>query len=274
MSGQTELLRMKELVEQLNLASKAYYAQDMEIMSNREYDALYDELVLLEEKTGVILTNSPTVNVGYEAVDELPKERHESPMLSLGKTKSREELRDWLQDKSAILSWKLDGLTIVLTYYDGKLAKAVTRGNGEIGEVITNNARTFQNLPLSISYKGKLVLRGEAVIGYEDFEKINREIPEAADKYKNPRNLCSGSVRQLNNEVTAKRNVKFFAFSLVTAEGVDFHNSREAQFAFLKEQGFDVVDYKMVNRDTILAEIADFEKRIEKRYAGGFGKRW
>lgn len=263
MSGQTELLRMKELVEQLNLASKAYYAQDMEIMSNREYDALYDELVLLEEKTGVILTNSPTVNVGYEAVEELPKERHESPMLSLGKTKSREELRDWLQDKSAILSWKLDGLTIVLTYYDGKLAKAVTRGNGEIGEVITNNARTFQNLPLSISYKGKLVLRGEAVIGYEDFEKINREIPEAADKYKNPRNLCSGSVRQLNNEVTAKRNVKFFAFSLVTAEGVDFHNSREAQFAFLKEQGFDVVDYKMVNRDTILAEIADFEKRIE-----------
>ena len=263
MSGQDKLLRMKELVEQLNLASKAYYAQDMEIRSNREYDALYDELVLLEEETGVILTNSPTVNVGYEAVDELPKERHESPMLSLGKTKNREELRDWLQDKSAILSWKLDGLTIVLTYYDGKLAKAVTRGNGEIGEVITNNARTFKNLPMSISYKGRLVVRGEAVIGYEDFEKINREIPETADKYKNPRNLCSGSVRQLNNEITAKRNVKFFAFSLVTAGDVDFHNSREAQFDFLKEQGFDVVDHKMVNRDTILDAIADFEKRIE-----------
>ncbi len=263
MSGQDKLLRMKELVEQLNLASRAYYAQDMEIMSNREYDARYDELVLLEEETGVILTNSPTVNVGYEAVEELPKERHESPMLSLGKTKSREELQDWLQDKSAILSWKLDGLTIVLTYYDGKLAKAVTRGNGEIGEVITNNARTFKNLPLSISYKGNLILRGEAVIGYSDFEKINRELPETEDKYKNPRNLCSGSVRQLNNEITAKRNVKFYAFSLVTAEGVDFHNSREAQFLFLKEQGFDVVDYRMVNRDTLQDTVSDFEKRIE-----------
>lgn len=263
MSGQDKLLRMKELVEQLNLASRAYYAQDMEIMSNREYDARYDELVLLEEETGVILTNSPTVNVGYEAVEELPKERHESPMLSLGKTKSREELQDWLQDKSAILSWKLDGLTIVLTYYDGKLAKAVTRGNGEIGEVITNNARTFKNLPLSISYKGNLILRGEAVIGYSDFEKINRELPETEDKYKNPRNLCSGSVRQLNNEITAKRNVKFYAFSLVTAEGVDFHNSREAQFLFLKEQGFDVVDYRMVNRDTLQDTVSDYEKRIE-----------
>lgn len=263
MNEQTQLLRMKELVEQLNLASKAYYAQDVEIMSNREYDALYDELEMLEKETGVILTNSPTVNVGYEAVDELPKERHESPMLSLGKTKSREELQDWLQDKSAILSWKLDGLTIVLTYYDGKLAKAVTRGNGEIGEVITNNARTFKNVPLSISYKGNLVIRGEAVIGYSDFEKINREIPEAEDKYKNPRNLCSGSVRQLNNEITAKRNVCFYAFSLVTSEEIDFNNSREAQLTFLKEQGFDVVDYKIVNRDNILDAIAEFEKNIE-----------
>jgi len=263
MNEQTRLLRMKELVEQLNLASKAYYAQDIEIMSNREYDALYEELETLEKETGVILTNSPTVNVGYEAVDELPKERHESPMLSLGKTKNREELQDWLQDKSAILSWKLDGLTIVLTYHDGKLAKAVTRGNGEIGEVITNNARTFKNIPLFISYKGNLVVRGEAVIGYSDFEKINREIPETEDKYKNPRNLCSGSVRQLNNEITAKRNVRFFAFSLVTSEEMDFNNSREAQMAFLKEQGFDVVDYKMVHRDNILEAIADFERSIE-----------
>lgn len=263
MKDVTSLVRIKELVEQLNEASKAYYAEDREIMSNREYDALYDELVELEEKTGVILANSPTVNVGYEAVDELPKERHESPMLSLGKTKSREELQDWLQGKSAILSWKLDGLTIVLTYYEGKLAKAVTRGNGEIGEVITNNARTFKNLPLTISYKGRLVLRGEAVIGYSDFEKINKDIPEAEDKYKNPRNLCSGSVRQLNNEITAKRNVRFYAFSLVTAEDVEFHNSREAQFAFLQEQGFDVVERKLVERDTILSAIAEFEQRIE-----------
>lgn len=263
MSEQTKLLRMKELIEKLNEASKAYYAQDREIMSNREYDTLYDELVCLEEETGVTLANSPTVQVGYEAVDELPKERHESPMLSLGKTKSREELQEWLQDKDAILSWKLDGLTIVLTYNEGKLTKAVTRGNGEIGEVITNNAKTFKNLPLSIAHKGQLVLRGEAVIGYSDFEKINEEIPETADKYKNPRNLCSGSVRQLNNEITAKRNVKFFAFSLVNAEGVDFHNSREAQFTFLKEQGFEVVEYERVDRNTILTAVENFEKKIE-----------
>ena len=214
--------RIKDLVEQLNAASESYYAKDQEIMSNYEYDKLYDELVELEKETGVTLANSPTVNVGYEAVDELPKERHESPMLSLGKTKSREELRDWLQGNPAILSWKLDGLTIVLTYREGKLAKAVTRGNGEIGEVITNNARTFKNLPLNISYTGELILRGEAVITYSDFEKINGEIADAEAKYKNPRNLCSGSVRQLNNEITARRNVRFFAFTLVKADGVDF----------------------------------------------------
>ena len=263
MNEQEKLIRIRDLVEKLNEASRAYYAQDREIMSNHEYDTLYDELVCLEKETGVILSNSPTVNVGYEAVDELPKERHESAMLSLGKTKSREELQDWLQDQSAVLSWKLDGLTIVLTYHEGKLAKAVTRGNGEIGEVITNNARTFKNLPLSIAFKGQLVLRGEAVIGYEDFERINRQMPETAEKYKNPRNLCSGSVRQLNNEITAKRNVRFFAFALVNAEGLDFHNSRSAQFAFLKEQGFEVVEHELVNRDTILSAVESFEEKIE-----------
>ncbi len=247
----------------MNEAAKAYYAENKEIMSNLEYDRLYDELEELETETGVILANSPTVSVGYEAVDELPKERHESPMLSLDKTKSREELQQWLQGNPAILSWKLDGLTIVLTYRDGKLAKAVTRGNGEIGEVITNNAKTFKNLPLNISYQGELILRGEAVIGYSDFEKINQEIADEAARYKNPRNLCSGSVRQLNNEITARRNVRFFAFALVKAQGVDFHNSKEAQFSFLKEQGFEVVDYQMVREDTILEAIADFERRIE-----------
>lgn len=257
------IIRIKQLVEKLQEASKAYYAENREIISNFEYDRLYDELVELENKTGVILSNSPTVTVGYEAVEELPKERHESPMLSLGKTKDREELRDWLQGKSALLSWKLDGLTVVLTYYAGKLAKAVTRGNGEIGEVITNNARTFKNLPISIAYQGELVIRGEAVISYSDFEKINEQIPEADAKYKNPRNLCSGSVRQLNNEVTDKRNVHFYAFSLVKADGVDFENSREKQFSFLKEQGFEVVEYKVVTQDTILGEIEYFEKKIE-----------
>lgn len=255
--------RIKYLVDVLNRAAEAYYAKNEEIMSNFEYDKLYDELEQLEAETGVILANSPTVNVGYEAVEELPKERHESPMLSLGKTKSREELREWLQGNPAILSWKLDGLTIVLTYHEGKLAKAVTRGNGEIGEVVTNNAKTFQNLPLQIAYKGELVLRGEAVISYSDFEKMNQKIENVEDKYKNPRNLCSGSVRQLNNEITAGRNVQFYAFSLVKAEGVDFHDSREAQFAFLKEQGFAVVEHVMVTEDTILDAISDFEKRIE-----------
>ena len=255
--------RIKDLVEQLNAASESYYAKDQEIMSNYEYDKLYDELVELEKETGVTLANSPTVNVGYEAVDELPKERHESPMLSLGKTKSREELRDWLQGNPAILSWKLDGLTIVLTYREGKLAKAVTRGNGEIGEVITNNARTFKNLPLNISYTGELILRGEAVITYSDFEKINGEIADAEAKYKNPRNLCSGSVRQLNNEITARRNVRFFAFTLVKADGVDFHDSKEAQFAFLQEQGFAVVEHVAVTEENILSVIEDFEHKIE-----------
>ena len=261
--AEQKLERLKYLVDILNEAAKAYYAQDKEIMSNYEYDKLYDELVALEEETGVTLANSPTVQVGYEAVDELPKEAHEMPMLSLGKTKDREELRDWLQGKEGLLSWKLDGLTIVLTYRNGQLAKAVTRGNGEVGEVITNNARTFQNLPLNIAFQGELILRGEAVITYSDFEKINAQIADEAAKYKNPRNLCSGSVRQLNNEITAKRNVKLYVFTLVKAEGVDFENSREKQFLFLKEQGFDVVDYRKVTPENILEAIEDFEKRIE-----------
>lgn len=255
--------RMKYLVETLNEAAKAYYAQDREIMSNLEYDGLYEELERLEAETGIVLSNSPTVNVGYEAVEELPKERHESPMLSLGKTKSREELRDWLQGHEALLSWKLDGLTVVLTYRGGKLTKAVTRGNGEIGEVITNNARTFKNLPLSIAFQGELVLRGEAVISYRDFERINKQIEDVDARYKNPRNLCSGSVRQLNNEITAQRNVRLYAFTLVSAEGVDFENSKEKQFLFLKDQGFDVVDYAKVDQDNILSVIEDFEHRIE-----------
>lgn len=255
--------RIQYLVEILNEASKAYYAQDKEIMSNYEYDKLYDELVMLEEETGIVLANSPTVNVGYEAVEELPKEAHEESMLSLGKTKDREELKSWLQGKEGILSWKLDGLTVVLTYRDGKLAKAVTRGNGEVGEVVTNNAKTFKNLPLQIAFKGELILRGEAIITYSDFEKINARIEDVDAKYKNPRNLCSGSVRQLNNQITAERNVQLYAFSLVRAEGIDFENSRENQFRFLKEQGFSVVDYLKVDPDTILEGIGAFEEKIK-----------
>lgn len=254
---------MRELVDKLNAASEAYYAKDEELMSNLEYDRLYERLEQLEAETGIVLANSPTIHVGYEAVEELPKEAHERPMLSLGKTKERAELKAFLKGNPAILSWKLDGLTIVLQYRDGKLAKAVTRGNGEIGEVVTNNARMFRNIPLHIAYQGELVLRGEAVITYPDFERINSELGEAEAKYKNPRNLCSGSVRQLNNEITAKRSVRFYAFSLVRADGVDFDNSREKQLLFLKEQGFDIVGYKRVTEETILEAVSWFEKEIQ-----------
>lgn len=260
---QDDTSRMRELVEILRRASKAYYAENREIISNLEYDKLYDELQELEKKTGVILTGSPTVNVGFEAVEELPKERHESPMLSLDKTKDRQELAGWLQGKEGLLSWKLDGLTIVLTYRDGKLEKAVTRGDGEVGEVITGNARVFKNIPLQISCQGELILRGEAVITYSDFERMNGEIEDVSARYKNPRNLCSGSVRQLNNQITAERNVRFYAFTLVKAEGVDFGNSREKQFEFLAKQGFDVVEYRKVTPETIQDAIDDYEKKIE-----------
>lgn len=255
--------RMKELVSLLNQASRAYYAQNTEIMSNFEYDRLYDELMGLEKRTGVIIANSPTAHVGYEAVDELPKEKHEKPMLSLAKTKSREELRDWLDGREGLLSWKLDGLTIVLTYSGGQLVKAVTRGNGEVGEVITNNAKVFKNVPVSIPYQGELILRGEAVITYSEFGRINGQIEDVEAKYKNPRNLCSGSVRQLNNEITASRNVNFYAFSLVKADDEDFHNSRAVQFEFLTRQGFDVVEYRLVNPDTIEEEVAYFEQHVQ-----------
>ena len=232
-----KMKRMRELVDLLNRARRAYEQEDTEIMSNYEYDRLYDELQELEKELGTTLAASPTVNVGYEVLSELPKERHERPMLSLDKTKDVARLKEFLGSQKAMISWKLDGLTIVLTYREGALEKAVTRGNGEVGEVVTNNARVFKNVPLTIPYQGELVLRGEAVISYKDFEKINEEIGDADAKYKNPRNLCSGSVRQLNNEITAKRNVRFYAFTLVRAEGVDFKNSRLYQMKWLQQQG-------------------------------------
>ena len=256
--------RMKELAGLLNQAARTYYQEAREIMSNFEYDRLYDELEALERETGVILSGSPTLRVGYEVLSELPKERHERPMLSLDKTKDVETLKEWVGPRRTLLSWKLDGLTIVLTYRDGQLFKAVTRGNGEVGEVITNNARVFQNLPLKMSFAGELVLRGEAVIGYREFERINQEIPDTEAKYKNPRNLCSGSVRQLNNEITAGRNVNFFAFSLVRAEGVDFQNSHEQEFLWLKRQGFETVEYEVVTEENLEEAVGRFAGRIEK----------
>lgn len=259
-----KLSLMKEKVKILNEAAKAYYQENREIMPNLEYDRLYDELLELEKETGTVLSNSPTIHVGYELLSDLPKESHEKTMLSLDKTKDVETLKDWVGNQTGLLSWKLDGLTIVLTYNEGKLTKAVTRGNGEVGEVITNNARVFANLPLGISYSGNLVLRGEAVIRYSDFDKINQQIEDVAAKYKNPRNLCSGSVRQLNNKITAERNVNFFAFSMVKADNADFKNSRKAQMEWLKKQGFEVVEYQTVNSDSIEEAVSWFAEHINE----------
>ncbi|MCR4669311.1 MAG: NAD-dependent DNA ligase LigA [Clostridia bacterium] len=255
---------MKEKIDILNRAGKAYYAQDEEIMTNLEYDMLYDELVELEKQSGIVLAGSPTQKVGYEVVSELPKERHPSRMLSLDKTKDRESLPGWLGDRKGLLSWKMDGLTVVLTYKDGKLAKAVTRGNGEVGEVITGNASTFINLPLRIAFPGELVIRGEAVISYADFEEINDALPEGEQPYKNPRNLCAGSVRQLDSSVTAKRNVQFHAFALVSADGApeEVLRSREEGFKWLAGLGFAVVGYRVVTAGTVVAAVDDFESRI------------
>ena len=258
------LSKMKELAQKLNQASKAYYQEDREIMSNLEYDALYDQLAELEKETGTVLAGSPTISVGYESVDALPKETHERPMLSLDKTKDREVLREFIGPRKTLLSWKLDGLTIVLTYENGRLLKAVTRGNGTVGEVITNNARVFKNIPLQIPYQGRLVLRGEAIITYSDFQRINESIEDVDARYKNPRNLCSGSVRQLNNQVTASRNVRFYAFSLVSAPEVDFDNSHENQFHWLKGQGFDVVEYRVVTASTLDQAMDYFSTAITK----------
>ena len=260
---QSKIDRIKELISILNEASRVYYQGRDEIMSNYEYDALYDELQQLENETGIVNSNSPTVKVGYQVQTNLEKERHEKPMLSLDKTKEVQALKEFIGDNTAILSWKLDGLTIVLTYNKGELLKAVTRGNGEVGEVITQNAKVFKNVPIKIPYKGELIIRGEAIITYSDFEKINDEIEEDSEKYKNPRNLCSGTVRQLNNEITAKRNVNFFAFSLVDAKGEDFKNSRLYQFEWLEKQGFSVVGHKKVDKNNLEDAVKEFEKAIE-----------
>jgi len=260
--NETDMKRMKELVAILKNASRAYYQESREIMSNLDYDRLYDELGELEKRTGVTFSDSPTVNVGYEVLSELPKIAHESPMLSLDKTKSVETLAEWLGSHAGLLSWKLDGLTVVLTYEKGALIKAVTRGNGEIGEVITNNARVFQNIPLNIAYQGTLTLRGEALIRYSDFERINRELVDEPGKYKNPRNLCSGSVRQLNNRITAERSVRFYAFTLVGAEDVDFSNSRSQQLEWLRGLGFETVEYRLVDRDGIGKAVDAFSENI------------
>ena len=258
----TAIDEMKQLIRRLDQASRAYYQESREIMSNYEYDSLYDRLLELEKETGTVLGNSPTIHVGYEVVSDLPKEAHDSPMLSLDKTKDRAALKDWLGGQKGLLSWKMDGLTIVLTYRDGSLYKAVTRGNGIVGEVVTGNARAFDNIPLKIPFQGELILRGEAIIRYSDFKKINDQIEDADAKYKNPRNLCSGSVRQLNSAITAGRHVRFYAFTLVRADGEDFKNSRENQMKWLDKLGFDTVEYRVVTKDTVEGEVEAFAGRV------------
>ncbi|MFV0528823.1 MAG: NAD-dependent DNA ligase LigA [Lachnospiraceae bacterium] len=257
-----KIKEMKQLIEKMLPAAKAYYQQGQEIMSNQEYDALYEKLEELESQTGIVLSDSPTGMVGYETLEELPKEPHAVPMLSLDKTKDLAALQSFIGDRQTLLSWKLDGLTIVLTYQNGVLAKAVTRGNGIIGEVVTNNARKFKNLPLKIKYQGTLVLRGEAIICYSDFARINSELGDIEARYKNPRNLCSGSVRQLNNEVTEKRNVRFIAFGIVSAEDMEFANSHYTQLTWLASLGFDVVETVLVTQDTVGEAVAQFEQKI------------
>ncbi|MDY5423994.1 NAD-dependent DNA ligase LigA [Hornefia butyriciproducens] len=254
---------IREKIDILNRAAKAYYQDGIEIMPNIEYDRLYDELRELERETGIVFANSPTRNVGYEVLSELPRERHPSRMLSLDKTKSRQELVEWLGDQQGLLSWKLDGLTIVLTYENGELVKALTRGNGEIGEVITGNARVFANVPVNVPYRGRLVLRGEAIITYSEFRRINSQIGDADAKYKNPRNLCSGSVRQLDPAVTRSRNVRFIAFSLVEAENVDFGGTRSGQLEWIASQGFDVVEYRHVDKTNLPETIDRFEEQVK-----------
>ena len=254
--------RMKELIDILNKAASVYYQGKDEIMSNFEYDRMYDELSALEKESGLVLAGSPTQKVGYEVLSELPKQTHPSPMLSLDKTKQVDELASWLGGKEGLLSWKMDGLTVVLTYENGELLNAVTRGNGVVGEVITNNAKVFKNLPVNIPFKGRMVLRGEAIITYSEFKKINALLSEE-EQYKNPRNLCSGSVRQLNNEITAKRNVELYAFTLVEAEGVDFKNSQQNKMEFMKEQGFQTVEYKVVTAKNIYETVEWFSEKVK-----------
>ena len=262
--SEEKLKRIQELIKTLNAAAKAYYVDGAEIMSNYEYDALYDELEALEDETGIHMSYSPTASVGYEVLSELPKERHESPMLSLSKTKERGELADFLGDKKGLLSWKMDGLTIVLTYKDGSLFKAVTRGNGEIGEIVTQNARVFKNIPLSITFSGDLTIRGEAVIRYSDFERINEAIPEFDAKYKNPRNLCSGSVRQLDSRITKERSVRFYAFGVVSAPDKDFDNSRKNEQLWLKSLGFDIVEFFEVTAGDVVETVGMLEEKVRE----------
>lgn len=262
----SDLERIKELVSTLNHAASVYYQGQDEVMTNFEYDKLYDELISLEAKTGIVMANSPTVNVGYEVLSELPKEAHVAPMLSLEKTKDTEELVQWLGEHKGLLSLKLDGLSVILTYQDGVLTKALTRGNGEIGEVITNNAKTFQNIPAKINYSGTLIIRGEALIKYSDFQILNRSFTDIQEKYKNPRNLCSGTVRQLNNQITAERNVNFYVYNLIETDtrGMEFQ-SKEQILNMLDSLGFDVVPYKVVEHTNLTDAVTAFSEEI----AGG-----
>ena len=252
--------RLYELIDILNEAADYYYNKNKEKLSNLEYDKLYDELVLLEEETGIIKADSPSQRVGYSVAEGLEKFTFDTPMLSLDKTKSVDKLAEFLKDKEGILSYKLDGLTVVLTYENGRLINAVTRGNGLVGEVITDNAKHFKNLPIGIPYKERLVIRGEAVISYFDFDKINSLFEQEVDRYKNPRNLCSGTVRALDSSVVAKRGVHFFVFGIV--EGLNELNTYFERFEYLSNLGFEIVEYSLVDNQSIYKKEEEFSHRV------------
>jgi DNA ligase (NAD+) len=235
--------RMQELIEKLNEASKAYYGSGKEIMSNFEWDRLYDELVQLEGETGIVMANSPTVNVGElnAVLSGFEKVRHEISVKSLDKTKDVDTLAAFIGGCPGIMSWKLDGLTIVLTYDNGELVKAVTRGKNGIGELITANARHFAGVPSVIPYKGRLNVRGEALISYADFEKVNASLPEGEEPYKNPRNLAAGSVRQLDSAEVKNRKVQLIVFASDHME-----DTHAKEFMWLQNMGFNVVSHIVV----------------------------
>ena len=252
---------IKQLVELLNKANKAYYEKSNPIMTDREYDQLYNELVSLEKETGVILSGSPTQYAGYNIESKWDKITHEFPALSLNKTKDRNELVNWLGDKEGVLSWKEDGLTMIMSYDNGSLSTLASRGNGIVGENLTKNARYIHGIPLEIPYKGHLVVRGEALISYKTFEEINNLIENEEDRFKTPRNLASGTIRNLDSKIVANRNIEVKAFELVYADNMP--KTYTEALNWLYDLGFDVVEYKEVTKDSLLEIIEWFESKIK-----------
>jgi len=250
--------RIRELIKRLNQYRDSYYNKSVSEISDHEYDNLFDELKKLEEETNIVMSNSPTHTVGYEVKSKLKKVKHSHPMLSLDKTKLIDDLKKFAGDKDCLLMCKMDGLTVLLTYENGELIQAETRGNGEEGEIITHNAIIFENIPLHIDYKGHLETEGEAIITYDDFEKINNNLPED-ERYKNPRNLVSGSVRQLDSNIAAQRHIKFIVWKVPEIEdGINSDNAFLFRLIFAKDLGFDIVPFYSYSNNTSDKENCEY----------------